>query len=92
MSKAGQNTFKGINTQAKASLLLFLLNLKDRSLDSVTLEDKEWEDFTLNFKSGKKIICESKDWSRALSWKDVKAIISNVLKRKSRLNKADEVN
>jgi len=91
MSKAGQNTFKGINTQAKASLLLFLLNLKDRGFDSVILEDKEWEDFTLNFKSGKKIICESKDWSKVLSWKDVKGIINNILKRKSRLNKVDEV-
>ena len=91
MSKAGQSTFKGINTQAKASLLLFLLNLKDRDFDSVTLEDKEWEDFTLNFKSGKKIICESKDWSKALSWKDLKGILNNILKRKSRLNKIDEV-
>lgn len=91
MSKAGQNTFKGINTQAKASLLLFLLNLKGQGLDSVTLEDKEWEDFTLNFKSGKKTICESKDWSKALLWKDVKSILNNILKRKSQLNKADEV-
>ncbi|MHA1401444.1 MAG: hypothetical protein ACTSQE_13930 [Candidatus Heimdallarchaeaceae archaeon] len=91
MSKPGQNTFKGINTQAKASLLLFLLNLKDRGFDSVTLEDKEWEDFTLNFKSGKKIICESKDWSKALSWKDVKRILNKILKRKSKFNKADEV-
>lgn len=91
MSKAGQNTFKGINTQAKASLLLFLLNLKDRGLDSVTLEDKEWEDFTLNFKSGKKIICESKDWSESLSWKDVKNILNKILKRKASINKEDQV-
>ncbi len=91
MSKAGQNTFKGINTQAKASLLLFLLNLKDRGFDSVTLEDKEWEDFTLNFKSGKKTICESKDWSKSLSWIDVKNILNKILKRKASINKEDQV-
>jgi len=91
MSKAGQNTFKGINTQAKASLLLFLLNLKDRGFDSVTLEDKEWEDFTLNFKSEKKTICESKDWSKSLSWIDVKNILNKILKRKASINKEDQV-
>lgn len=91
MSKAGQNTFKGINTQAKASLLLFLLNLKNYDFDSLTLEDKNWEDFTLNFRSGKKIICESKDWSRTLSWVDIKNILVNILNRETPFNQTDEV-
>ncbi len=91
MSKAGQNTFKGINTQAKASLLLFLLNLKNYDFDSITLEDKNWEDFTLNFKSGKKIICESKDWTRVLSWANIKSILVNILNRETPFNQTDEV-
>lgn len=90
MSKAGQNTFKGINTQAKASLLLFLMNLKIQDFDSVVLEDSNWEDFTLSFKSGKKIIGESKDRKRQLSWAEVKGILSSI-EKKSQLNKTDEV-
>ncbi len=91
MSTAGQNTFRGINTQAKSALLLFLMRLGNADFDSVTLEDKEWEDFTLNFKSGKKIICETKDWSKPLSWADVKNILNKILSRKSKINPADEV-
>ncbi len=91
MSKAGQNTFKGINTQAKAALLLFLLNLRNHDFDSVTLEDDKWEDFTLNFKSGKKIICESKDWLRDLLWADVKNILDKILKKQSVNDKTGEV-
>jgi len=90
MSKAGQNTFKGINTQAKASLLLFLMNLKNQDFDSVILEDSRWEDFTLNFKSGKKIICESKDRKKTLSWSEVKKILKSI-DSKSNFNKTDEI-
>ena len=90
MSKSGQNNFKGINTQAKASLLLFLMNLKNQDFDSVVLEDSNWEDFTLSFKSGKKIIGESKDRKRPLSWAEVKGILSSI-EKKSQLNKTDEV-
>lgn len=90
MSRSGQNTFKGINTQAKASLLLFLMNLKNQDFDSVVLEDSSWEDFTLSFKSGKKIIGESKDRKRPLSWGEVKGILSSI-EKKSPLNKMDEV-
>jgi len=80
-NSGGQNTFKGLNTQAKASLLLFLMNLQNSDFDSVVLEDRNWEDFTLYFKSGKKIIVESKDRKRRLSWGEIKSILNKILKR-----------
>lgn len=91
MSKAGQYTFKGITTQAKASLLLFLLNLRSYDFDSVTLEDENWEDFTLNFRSGKKIICESKDWSRPITAADVKAVLGRIESSADTINPDDEI-
>ncbi len=82
MSKAGQNNFKGLNTQIKASLLIFLSNIGNYDFQSVVLEDKNWEDFTLRFTSNKKIICESKDWKKTLSWSDVKRIINKIKESK----------
>lgn len=53
------SNYKGVNYQAWAALLLFLLRANDPSFESITLEDVEWEDFTLKYSNGKKIICES---------------------------------
>lgn len=92
MSKAGQSNISGINYQAKSALLLFLLRLEEGNFDSITLEDDNWEDFTLNYLSGKKIICESKNYtSRAVGKTLVKSILTNIQNRESTINKDDEV-
>jgi len=91
MSKAGQNNYKGINSQAKASIYLFLKYLKDPNFSHVVLEDEDWEDFTLVFKNEKKIICESKDWTRSLSYRTIQQILENILKSKKTVAKQDEI-
>lgn len=91
MSKAGQNNIKGINYQAKAALLLFLLKLNDGGFDSITLEDENWEDFTLNYVSGKKIVCESKNHAAIVGDSLVKSILENIEQRVDSLNKEDEI-
>lgn len=83
MSKTVHSTFKGLNTQVKASLLYFLVNLENSDFDRVILEDEQWEDFTLVFKSGKRVICESKNWKKPLNWTDIKNILNKVISKKT---------
>lgn len=91
MSNAGMKNFQGINTQAQAGLLLFLINQTNIDFDSIVLEDPEWEDFTLKYRSGKKIICETKSWSKALGWSDVLRILETIAMRKGTINDTDEI-
>lgn len=91
MSIAGQSNYRGVNAQAKAAILLFLANFPDADFDSITLEDSAWEDFTLNFKSGKKAVCESKAWRKKLMLNDVIDILGNIAGRDGKLGARDEV-
>lgn len=91
MSDAGQRNYRGVNAQAKAAILLFLVSFSDREFDSITLEDPSWEDFTLNFTSGKKSVCESKAWSKELVLNDVVNILTKIDKRSQKLGKKDDI-
>ena len=91
MSKTVHSTFKGLNTQVKASLLYFLVNLENGDFDRVVLEDEQWEDFTLVFKSGRRVVCESKDWKKPLSWSDIKGILNRIIEKDETLNKEDKI-
>lgn len=91
MSNSGQSNYKGINTQAKASLFLFLSEIRNADFDSVTLEDEKWEDFTFHYRSGRKVIYESKDREGTLSWAGVKKILTNINNRQSLINEGDEI-
>ena len=77
MSKSGQDVFKGINTQAKLSLLFFLKNVANNNFNSIRLEDTNWEDFTLIFNYGKSI-CESKDHKDALNFCHFRKILKTI--------------
>lgn len=90
MSKQGQYNYKGIDFQAKAALALFLQHLRLPSFLYIQLEAPNFEDFNLVFNDGRKIICESKDWKRNLSFSHLKMILQSVLK-KNILQKNDEI-
>src|SRR5579862_9047969 len=91
MSRAGQFNYKGVNTQAKSALLLFLTHFRTGGFDHVTLEDPNWEDYTLEFTSGKKIVCESKAWDKPISLDATVGILNNIASRDASLNKEDEI-
>lgn len=91
MSKAGQSVFRGLNYQSMSALLLFLLKLDDSNFESVTLEDDKWEDFTLNFSSGKKIVCESKNYKSPLSRANIESILSSIQSRDREIAHQDEI-
>jgi len=91
MSKSGQSNYRGVNSQAKAAILLFLINFYEGDFDSLTLEDSEWEDFTLSFKSGKKIIAEAKAWDRPLKLNDVVSILQGIEPKSKQINPGDEI-
>lgn len=89
MSRSGQSNYRGVNTQAKAAILLFLVNFYEGDFDAITLEDSSWEDFTLSFKSGKKIIAEAKAWEKTLKLNDVVNILQGIAPKSKNLNPSD---
>lgn len=91
MSKSGQSNYRGVNSQAKAAILLFLINFYEGDFDSLTLEDDAWEDFTLSFQSGKKIIAEAKAWQRSLKLNDVVGILEGIAPKYENLSQGDEI-
>ncbi|HVW23328.1 MAG TPA: hypothetical protein VHB51_02515 [Candidatus Saccharimonadales bacterium] len=91
MSNAGMSNYKGVNYQAWAALLLFLLRANDSAFESITLEDVEWEDFTLKYSNGKKIICESKFRSEKIKPSLVKEILQNIAAREGDITETDEI-
>jgi hypothetical protein len=91
VSKSGQNNYKGVTYQAWAALLLFLLKLDEGGFSSITLEDSEWEDFTLNYGATKKIICEAKNYAKPLGVPEVKKILNNILSSNELVGAEDEI-
>lgn len=91
MSKSGQNNYKGVTYQAWAALLLFLLKLDEGGFSSITLEDSEWEDFTLNYGATKKIICEAKNYAKTLGVPEVRKILNNILSSNELVGAEDEI-
>jgi len=91
MSKSGQSNYRGVNSQAKAAILLFLINFYEGDFDSLTLEDNAWEDFTLSFQSGKKIIAEAKAWKKTLKLNDVVSILEGIAPKQENLKHGDEI-
>lgn len=91
MSTSGQSNYRGVNSQAKAAILLFLINFYENGFDSLTLEDSSWEDFTLSFQSGKKIIAEAKSWKKPLTLNDVVNILEGIKPKSDKLNQNDEI-
>ena len=91
MSKSGQSNYRGVNSQAKAAILLFLINFYEGDFNALTLEDDSWEDFTLSFQSGKKIIAEAKAWQKTLTLNDVVNILQGIVPKSDNLNPGDEI-
>ena len=90
MSTSGENNFKGINSQAKAAMSLFLQFLRDPRFLHVKLEGKKLEDFTLFFEDGHKIICESKDRKEKFNYSHLKEVLGNIATKNS-AHKNDEI-
>lgn len=91
MSKAGQNVFKGMNSQVWAAMSLFLQYLREPDFSYIQFEAPGFEDFNLVFGDGKKIICESKDWKRPFSFSNLKAVLGGLVKKSVVLGEADEI-
>lgn len=91
MSQAGSNNYKGLDFQTWSAILLFLMRSRDNSFDSIILEDKNWEDFTLVYSGGTKIICESKYYSRPFTASDLVKILKKINESPEDLNENDEI-
>src|SRR6266498_1657243 len=90
MSESGQYNYKGINAQSWAAMSLFLQFLRDPNFSHIHLEAKDFEDFNLVFKDGRKIICESKDRQRKFSYPELSEVLENITTRTS-LGHDDEI-
>jgi len=90
MSKAGQNNFKGINSQSLSALSLFLQNINKTNFKEMILEGDKLEDFVLVYTDGKKIICESKERKKGVHLKELKDILT-VVSNNNQLKKQDEL-
>jgi hypothetical protein len=91
MSTAGMNNFKGLDYQTWSAVLLFLMRSREASFDSIILEDKNWEDFTLVYVDGKKIVCESKYYARAFTTSNLLKILKNITESPDDLSEKDEI-
>lgn len=90
MSKAGQNTQKGIFAQNWAALSLFLQFLKNPNFSYIQIEPEHSEDFLLVFKDGKKIVCESKYRAETFSHSHLKELLKKISDRKT-MDDEDEI-
>lgn len=74
MSRAGQYTFTGISDQADITLLYLLRASKRSDFQKVTIEGKEYEDFTLQYKDYYEDY-EVKSHKKKLSFTDIHEIV-----------------
>lgn len=81
IKRGGQAMYKGANSQADAALALFLQYLRDPKFIYIHLEPSGFQDFNLHFDDDKVIICESKSYTRALSYSQLRKILSDLLKK-----------
>ena len=91
INKSGQHNFKGINFQTLAAMSLFLQYLREPDFNYIQLEDPKWADFTLIFKDGHKIICESKNYANGLQDNHIRKIIEKINLRSEEINNNDEI-
>ena len=90
MSKAGQNTQKGISAQNWAAMSLFLQFLKRPGFSYIQLEPDDSEDFDLVFSGGKRIICESKYRKETFGYKQLLELLKTIRERKQ-IGEQDEI-
>ena len=90
MSKAGQNTQKGISAQNWAAMSLFLQFLKRPGFSYIQLEPDDSEDFDLVFSDGKRIICESKYRKETFGYKQLLELLKTIRERKQ-IGEQDEI-
>ena len=90
MSKAGQNTQKGIFAQNWAALSLFLQFLRDKNFLYIQIEPDHSEDFDLVFSDGKKVICESKYRLQKFGYPQLKELLEKITARGS-IDARDEI-
>lgn len=90
MNKAGQNNYKGINSQAWAAMSLFLQFVRARTLDKIIFEAPGLQDFVLVFNDGHRLICQSKDYQQSITHSEIKKILEGIIQDKQYTNK-DEV-
>jgi len=79
MARQGQLNYKGVNAQAWAAMSLFLQYLRDPNFSYIQLESPHFADFNLVFYDGRRIICESKAWSKEIGYPDLKNILDSIL-------------
>jgi len=90
MSKAGQNTQKGIGAQNWAAMSLFLQFLKMPGFSYIRLEPDDSEDFDLVFSDGKRIICESKYRKKTFGYTQLRELLKTIRGRKQ-IGEQDEI-
>lgn len=90
MSIAGQNNFKGVNSQAWAAMSLFLQYLSKPDFSHIIFEGDKLEDFSLMFNNDKKIICESKDHASGINYSELKEILGKIHDN-GQINPIDEI-
>ena len=66
MKKPVHNTHKGLSTQNKVTLLLFLQMMRNPDFQHVVFEDEDWEDATFQF-TDRRIFLEVKDLKTDIS-------------------------
>jgi hypothetical protein len=91
--KPVHNTHRGLSTQNKVVMLLFLQFLGEGSFSHVVFEDDDWEDATFHFNDGKKLYLEVKDLtSQSISLSYVKReIFPSFLKKMKLMGKEDKI-
>jgi hypothetical protein len=80
MKTGGRANIAGVRYQLFAAMSLFL-QYKNGEFSHIHLEDPQCKDFTLVFKDGKRVICESKQFSKkSFSYTDLKNVLKLLVK------------
>ncbi len=88
MTSHGRFNYKGTNFQAWTAMAMFLQYVDSSDFIHIGFEGEKLEDYYLVFKSGRKIICESKAYK--VSFPRAKKIVNNIIKH-NQFNSQDEI-
>src|SRR5665213_2941647 len=82
MGRSGQKNFIGTHFQTRAAFLYLLQSFNDPFFEYISIEEENWEDFTLHF-SNYVIDFECKWWpSRNITTSDIRVIIQKEILKK----------
>lgn len=91
MESRSFSPIRGITYQQKSGVYLLLSKLNDPDFKSLTLEDQKWESFTLNFHSGKRIICLTSNFARPIGVPTISSLIRKATNSADSLNPDESI-